>query len=152
MPSLLRPARATDSEWLWQTKTRCLRGYIEQTWGAWDEDLQRARFDASFEPEEIQIITTGGRDAGFIAARRLPDEIQLLNLMVAPEFQNLGIGSAVLRELLAGARQSGLPVRLQVMKVNPARRLYERLGFVVIDESATHFRMIWRSVSERAES
>jgi ribosomal protein S18 acetylase RimI-like enzyme len=144
MAHSLRPATAADREWLWLTKTRCLRGYVEQTYGAWDEDIQRARFDATFEAEEIQVISLAGRDAGFIAAKHGPAEVQLFNLMIAPEFQNRGLGTAVLRELLAGARARHTPVRLQVMKVNPARGLYERLGFTVTEETPTHFRMRWR--------
>ena len=141
-----RPATAADCDWLWETKTRCLRRYIEQTYGRWDEDIQRARFDASFEADEIQIITVGGNDAGFTALRREPKDIQLFNIMIAPEFQNRGLGTAVLHDLLAGAQARRVPVRLQVMKVNPARRLYERLGFVVSEETPTHFRMVWEPV------
>lgn len=152
MSRVLRQAKEADRDWLWQTKSRCLRRYVEQTYGPWDEDVQRARFDASFEPTEIQIVSVDGRDAGFLATRRQPDEIQLFNIMIAPEFQNRGIGSAVLKELLAEARGRGVPVRLQVMKVNPARGLYERLGFSVIEENATHFRMIWRPRGAAVES
>jgi ribosomal protein S18 acetylase RimI-like enzyme len=141
-----RRAVAADRDWLWATKTRCLRAYIEQTYGPWDEDTQRARFDATFIPGEIHIVSIDGRDAGFIAARQEPDVIQLFNLMIAPEFQNRGLGTAVLHNLLALAQTRRMPVRLQVMKVNPARRLYERMGFVVIpvEEIPTHYRMIWK--------
>ena len=138
-----RPATAADRDWLCETKFRCLRRYIEQTYGRWDDDIQRARFDASFEAGDIQIITVGGRDAGFTALRHEPKDIQLFNIMIAPEFQNRGLGTAVLRDVQAAARARRVPVRLQVMKVNPARRLYERLGFVVSEETPTHFRMVW---------
>ena len=144
MDYTLRPAIAADREWLWRTKTLCLRSYVEQTLGIWDEDIQRTRFDASFEPAEIQIIALAGREAGYIAAKQERHEIQLFNIMIAPDFQNRGLGTAVLRELLAGAQARRVPVRLQVLKVNPARRLYERLGFIVIEETPTHFRMAWR--------
>ena len=143
MDFTLRPAVAADREWLWQTKTRCLRTYVEQTYGAWSEDFQWARFDASFNPEEFQVVVHGGIDVGFLACRETAGEIQLLNIMIAPEFQNRGLGSAVLRGLLAQAQSRHAAVQLQVMKVNPARRLYERLGFVVIEETATHYRMAW---------
>ena len=139
-----RPATAADRDWLWETKSRCLRRYVEQTYGPWDEDIQRARFDASFEPDEFQVISVGGHDAGFTALRHEPQEVQLFNIMIAPEFQNRGLGASVLRDVLAGARARRVPVRLQVMKVNPARRLYERLGFVVTEETPTHFRMVWK--------
>jgi ribosomal protein S18 acetylase RimI-like enzyme len=143
----LRRAVDSDREWLWETKTRCLRIYIEQTYGSWD-DTQRARFDATFIPEEVHIVSVDGRDAGFIAARQDPEVIQLFNLMIAPEFQNRGLGTAVLRNLLTLAQKRRMPVRLQVLKVNPARHLYERMGFTFIpeEEIPTHFRMIWRPV------
>jgi len=142
----LRPARTADREWLWQTKTRCLRAYVEQTYGTWDEDIQRARFDAAFELAENQIISLAGHDAGYVTAKYEPGETQLYNIMIAPEFQNRGLGTAVLRDFLARAQARRVPVRLQVMKVNPARRLYERLGFTVTEETPTHFRMLWRPV------
>ncbi len=39
---------------------------------------------------------------------------------------------------VAQARAEGVPVALQVLKVNPARHLYERLGFSVVGETAMH--------------
>jgi len=144
MDYTLRPAVAADCEWLRETKARCMRPYVEQTFGSWDEDIQRARFDAMFELSETQVISVAGRDAGYLTVRHEPRETQLFNIMIAPELQGRGLGTVVLRDLLAGAQARRVPVRLQVMKVNPARRLYERLGFVVIDETPTHFRMLWR--------
>ncbi len=143
MDYVLRPATAVDREWLWQTKRTCLRPYVEQTWGVWDEDAQRTNFDDSFEPSEVHIITVGDRDAGYISARNDPFEIRLFNIMIAPEFQNHGLGTAVLRQLQEVAHRLFVPVRLRVLRVNPARRLYERIGFKVIEDTATHYRMEW---------
>lgn len=39
------------------------------------------------------------------------------------------------------ASARGLPTRLQVLKVNPARSLYERLGFELVEETQTHYVM-----------
>ncbi len=139
-----RAATAGDRAWLWATKRRCLRPYVEQTWGTWDDAVQRAGFDSKFDPTEIQIIAVGGRDAGYLSARRGEQEIELFNVMINPEFQNQGLGTIVLRGLQTEARSVGIPVRLRVLKVNPARRLYERLGFTVTDETPTHFQMRWQ--------
>ena len=143
MDYVLRPATAVDREWMWQTKRACLRPYVEQTWGVWDEDAQRANFDDSFEPSEVHIIRVGDRDAGFISARNDPFEIRLFNIMIAPEFQNQGLGTAVLEQLQEVAHRLAVPVRLRVLRVNPARRLYERLGFRIIEDTPTHHRMEW---------
>ena len=150
MNPVLRAATAGDRAWLWATKRRCLRPYVELTWGLWDDAAQLAGFDSKFDPAEIRIIAGAGRDAGYLAVARGEREFQLFNLMINPEFQNQGLGTAVLRGLLAEARAGGIPVRLQVLKVNPARRLYERLGFTVIEETPTHFRMLWHPGSPPA--
>ena len=70
--------------------------------------------------------------------RRLPDEVRLDRVFLLPECQNRGIGTRLVRDVLAEARAAGLPVRLRVFRVNPARRLYERLGFVATGETDTH--------------
>jgi ribosomal protein S18 acetylase RimI-like enzyme len=58
-----------------------------------------------------------------------------------PEFQGRGLGTTILGDVIEHARMGRRPVSLQVLKVNPARRLYERLGFVISGESETHFQM-----------
>lgn len=58
----------------------------------------------------------------------------------------------MIQVLLQEAFDQYLPVRLRVLKVNPARRLYERLGFKVVEEADTHYLMeavlpFWRLAS-----
>jgi len=50
--------------------------------------------------------------------------------------------------VLAEADREGLPVRLQVPPTNPARRLYQRIGFTVERETAAHVLMV-RPAQER---
>lgn len=144
MDYILHAAVAQDREWLWRTKCDCLRPYVEQTFGGWNEAEQRARFVTNFDTAEVRLIAAAGRDVGYVSARPSPEELRLFNIMIAPEFQNRGLGTAVLRQLQTEAKALGVPLRLQVLKVNPARRLYARLGFTTVEETATHVRMLWR--------
>jgi ribosomal protein S18 acetylase RimI-like enzyme len=57
------------------------------------------------------------------------DQIQL-----EPEFQSRGMGTEIVRNLQASAQAAGVRLTLKVLKVNPALRLYERLGFKVVGE------------------
>lgn len=59
---------------------------------------------------------------------------ELVQIQIAPAWQGAGIGSHLVRALLEQARQAGAVVRLSVLKANPARQLYERLGFAVVAE------------------
>lgn len=141
MPHTLRPASDTDADWLWALKRATMQGYVAQTWGRWDEAEQAERFRQTFLPEQVQIIVVDGRDAGLLHVERSPDEIFVANLQVAPEFQRRSLGTCVMQALMAEARDRCVPLRLQVLKVNPASRLYERLGFTITGETATHWRM-----------
>ena len=61
---------------------------------------------------------------------------------ILPGFQGLGIGTWILRDVLRQAASESQPVRLQVFKANPARRLYSRLGFETVDETKHHHVMV----------
>ena len=69
------------------------------------------------------------------------DEIRISEINLLPKHQGNGIGSRIIREIQATARFQGKWVELQVLKVNPAIRLYERLGFRVYTKTETHFKL-----------
>jgi ribosomal protein S18 acetylase RimI-like enzyme len=62
---------------------------------------------------------------------RYSTHIQLEKIYLLPEYQRLGIGSALIDSLIIEASQSNIPIRLHVMAVNPAKKFYDRFGFVV---------------------
>lgn len=142
MKFTLRPALEQDYAWLWMLKRLTMRPYVEQTWGGWDETAQEEYFRQNFVAANIRVIVVEGRDVGLLHVEREPEAIFLANIQLLPEFQNHGLGTAVVRGVLEDAQAAGLPVRLQVLKPNhAARRLYERLGFEVTEESGTHHQM-----------
>jgi ribosomal protein S18 acetylase RimI-like enzyme len=57
------------------------------------------------------------------------DEVPELAIAVLPGWRGRGIGSEMMRQLFAAARGRHERVSLSVNRANPARRLYERLGF-----------------------
>jgi ribosomal protein S18 acetylase RimI-like enzyme len=140
-PLQLRAATPEDAEFLFQLLKATMREYVEQTW-SWDEKWQRAHFQEKFDPAKNQIVVLEHRDIGVITAERRADEVFLTSIYILPEYQRRGIGTLLIKSVLDGAFQAGLPVRLRVLKVNhPARRLYERLGFTVVEEANTHYSM-----------
>jgi ribosomal protein S18 acetylase RimI-like enzyme len=69
------------------------------------------------------------------------EETPELSLAVLPEYRGRGIGTALLARLLGVARKRYGAVSLSVAEANPARRLYKRLGFKVVDRSGTSLTM-----------
>lgn len=134
----LRAVKTADFDFLYRLKVVCLKEYIEAIWG-WDEAKQRRLFKDNFDLATSQIIVAFGRDIGQLSIVERQDEIFLSGIYILPGYQSLGLGSQIIRELLDSARANERPVRLQVLVSNPARALYERLGFSVIDKNDTHF-------------
>lgn len=136
-----RMAAAADGEWLYSLKRATLRTFVEATWGPWDDNDQRGRFAASFRPAETEIIQQDGQPVGVLRVREEDKCVYLADLAVWPDRQHQGIGREAIAAVLTRAMGRGKPVRLQVLKVNPARELYARLGFAIIGDTATHFVM-----------
>jgi ribosomal protein S18 acetylase RimI-like enzyme len=138
MTPRLRPATEADHPFLWRLHCEAMRAHVEATWG-WDEADQRRRFDAAFEPERVSIVMVRDEPVGMLRVERRPDEMVLVVVEVLPEWQGQGIGTRVVSRVVQEA--GGVPVSLHVLKGNPARALYERLGFVIDGETATHVTM-----------
>ena len=71
----------------------------------------------------------GDRGYGFIDAAT-PE----LTIAVAPEQRGRGIGTSLLQSLIATARDDAAAISLSVARDNPARRLYQRLGFEILGD------------------
>lgn len=139
----LRPATQTDHDFLYRLHIAAIREAVEATWG-WDEAFQRRHFEEHWDPAPRRIIVVEGQDVGMVQVETYAGELFLALIEVAPQWQGRGIGSAVIRDVQAQARKAGLPVTLHVLKANPkARRLYERLGFVVVEEREERYVMRW---------
>lgn len=131
----LRAATEADREWLFALDRTT-------TGEAGEPAAARASFDRHFAPGAIQVIVAGGADCGALRVEQRGDTLYLAVLEVAPEAQGRGLGTAVLRALLARADAEGRPVALRVHKGNAgARGLYERLGFRVTGESGAKWEM-----------
>ena len=136
----LRRAVPADRDFLFEIHRQALGPYIEQTWG-WDEDEQRAHFDAAFEGGVWQVILFCGRPVAMIRTTETENRIYLDDIEIAPAFQRKGLDSAIVTWVIAQASAAGKATSLQVLRVNPARRLYERLGFEGIGGDDVHVRM-----------
>ncbi len=136
----LRPATDADADMLWDLHSVALKPYVEQIWG-WDEDFQQRYFREHYSPSNSQVIQYNGADAGVITVEETQLGYILSNIELYPQYQGIGIGTSLITGLLEEAAGRGLPVSLRVLKINPARQLYLRLGFEVIGETETHYWM-----------
>jgi ribosomal protein S18 acetylase RimI-like enzyme len=95
--------------------------------------------DASF-----RIILRDDAPIGRLYVHFGAQEIRLMDIALLPEHRGAGLGSSILENLLREAAQLGKPVTLHVERFNPALRLYQRLGFRVIEDQQINLYMEWR--------
>jgi ribosomal protein S18 acetylase RimI-like enzyme len=136
----LRPATHADHDFLYRLHVAAMRALVTQIWG-WDDAWQQQHFDDHFDPSLTRIVVVDGVDAGVVTVEWQADAAFIRGIEILPDYQGRGLGAAVIREAIADAAARGLPVTLQVLKINPARRLYERLGFSITGMTETHYQM-----------
>ncbi|WP_051711021.1 GNAT family N-acetyltransferase [Streptomyces sp. NRRL S-350] len=130
----LEPAGTDRLEAICDLKDQVMRADLERL-GRWDPERSRRRVRDSFSTEFTSVLLVEGQFAGSVTVR--PDDrggrhLELFYL--APRLQGRGLGTAVLRHLLADADAAGEPVHLVVLQGSAARRLYERHGFTVVHQ------------------
>lgn len=102
---------------------------------------QHAHYRSAYPDGEWLLIEQAGEPVGRLYLARQDGALLIVDISLLPALRGSGLGTAILTDLLGS--ESG-PVELHVEYRNPARRLYERLGFALVDEEegAIHHRMI----------
>jgi len=133
--TLYASTRAEELDaWGWGEQER--KRFLDQQFAA-----QRQFFGVQYRGASHQIITDAGRPIGRIMVSRTDREIRLVDISLLPERRNEGIGTRLLLSLLDEAAAAGKPVRLSVLTSNPARSLYQRLGFRVTSDDGMYTQM-----------
>lgn len=150
MKPILRSVQPEDEDFLFQLYASTREG--EFTALGFDraqiEPLLRMQFAAqrqwyqrAYPGSDHQIAMLDGASVGRMMVHRTADAWVLVDIALLPAHRGKGVGGTLLRRLLDESAEKGLPVRLQVLKNNPAARLYERLGFTITGEDQMYRHM-----------
>jgi ribosomal protein S18 acetylase RimI-like enzyme len=92
-------------------------------------EAQDAHYRAHYDAATFDVIEVDGEPAGRLYVHRGPREIRIVDIALTPAYRGRGLGTGLLQGLIAEAAGGGLTLSVHVEMGNPARRLYERLGF-----------------------
>ena len=96
----------------------------------------RARriFREHFDEPGLRLILVDGDRMGCVGFREQADVFKLDSFYLDRRWHNTGLGTAILKVLLAEADARRKPIRLQVLTGSKADRFYLRHGFVKLKE------------------
>ena len=146
----LRPVEAADEAFL-------IRLYAgtraeEMALVPWSEEQKNAFVLSQFQAQQQyyrktypdashDIILSDVRKVGRLYVGRLPTEIRIVDITVISPERNRGIGTHLLKRLMTEAASVHKPLRIYVESFNPSMRLFQRLGFLKVEEQGIHILM-----------
>lgn len=110
-------------------------------------DAQRQYYLRRFPGAEHAVIEGPHGLRGRWYVHRTAQEIRLVDICLLPAARGQGIGTTLLRRLQAESERTGLPLRMSVVRGNPARRLGQRLGFTETGSDGIHSALEWRAAN-----
>ena len=105
---------------------------------------QHQHYTANYHGAEFLVIEVDRAAVGRLYLHRRPGDLRVVDIALLPHARRMGLGTALLRELQAFAAAEQRCLSIHVEQMNPAMRLYQRLGFVKAGEHGIYHLMEWR--------
>lgn len=144
MKYTFRKCKNTDIQFIYELKEKCFKWYAEKIYG-WDKKTQLKLIQNEMDEhlDDMNIIQLGGVDIGlFTFYYDDKGEGCIDTFAILPEYQGKGIGTQILTNILE--KNKDVRMYLKTYKENPARNLYQRVGFRKYEETETHWLMEWK--------
>ena len=106
--------------------------------------FQTAHYAWAYPDADRFIVVADDKPIGRLILSRASDAWCVVDIALMPDRRGTGLGTRLLQGVQSAAAQArASTVQLTVDMHNPARRLYERLGFAAVDEAIPNVVMAW---------
>lgn len=103
---------------------------------------RKGAYESNYPGSSRMMVSADGADAGQIWVSRDDTQYRVIDIAIAGEFQNRGIGTSLMKDLIAEARRTGVPLRCSVATNNPGSlRFHQRLGFRIVSGDEAYYQM-----------
>ena len=120
----LKKSKRENAAFIYKLVEKTMLGYIIALWGSWDREQLMMQSVGFAENENSYLIYVDATKAGLLLATHLDTHIQLEQLFLLPEFQGAGVGTYLMKQLMAEAQTSSKRIKLRVLSPNPAWKFY----------------------------
>jgi GNAT superfamily N-acetyltransferase len=105
-----RPVTDADADFVYALREAGYRKLVEVLFGPWIEAQQREIQAKDMLEAPHEIIEEAGVRVGCIAVSTHADHDFVEDILIAPEHRNRGVGTVLMREVMAAARARGVPL------------------------------------------
>ena len=149
---VLRPTTPADRELLFRVYASTREEELAPV--PWPPEAKEAFLRQQFEAQDawwrtnytgasFEVVVADGIDAGRLYLWEGPSEVRIVDVALLPEARRGGIGTRLVRDVQARAAAAGKAVTIHVERMNPALRLYERLGFRLVEDKGVYLFLSW---------
>lgn len=115
----------------------------KQAFVAMQFQAQHAHYRLHYAAMDWLVVSLRGTPAGRLYLDRRPSDHAIVDISLLPAHRSGGLGTALLLDVIDEAAAVGKSVSIHVETMNPARQLYERLGFVLEEHKGIYDLMRW---------
>jgi GNAT superfamily N-acetyltransferase len=105
---------------------------------------QNSHYRQHYPTAQYFVILHKDVPVGRLYVDHWDQEIRVMDIALIPDFRGEGIGTLVLRLLHEQAEVAGKILSIHVEGFNPAKRLYQRMGFHLAEDKGVHQLMEWK--------
>jgi ribosomal protein S18 acetylase RimI-like enzyme len=135
-----RPAEKSDLNFLLDLRKKTMNIHLKNSGVPTDKQTHLDRILHRFDL--AKIVSINGIDLGLLKSYHDQDKgWVIVQLQISPDYQGKGIGSKIISDIIDRAASDGCDVTLEVLKENPAKILYQRLGFETISQDNHEYKM-----------
>ncbi|WP_291143871.1 GNAT family N-acetyltransferase [Flavobacterium sp. UBA7680] len=136
-----RKALETDMDYLLQLRKETMSEHLINSGIVSNDEDQLLRINYLFD--QAKIVVLDNENVGLLKLDEKENRIEIVQIQIDPKFQKKGLGQQIIKEVIKNALAEKKELVLSVLKANPAKELYERLGFKIIDEDEFSFMMLF---------
>lgn len=136
-----RKALETDIDYLLQLRKETMSEHLINSGIISNDEDQLLRINYLFD--QAKIVVLANQNVGLLKLDEKENRIEIVQIQIDPKFQKKGLGQQIIKEVIKNALAEKKELVLSVLKANPAKELYERLGFKIIGEDEFSFMMLF---------
>ncbi|WP_164914106.1 GNAT family N-acetyltransferase [Aquimarina sediminis] len=132
-------AQATDRDFLFGLRKLTMVEHLEKAGINLSDAEHLSR--VNFNYECAFVVFKSNKKVGVLKYEEREDTIEILQIQILPDYQGQGVGKSLIEDLVTKSRDLNKRLQLKVLKENPAKKLYERIGFGIISQDDDQFLM-----------